>query len=243
MVAMILNQPRDHQYTNLIRASVTLIVVIRHHYYVAPLARALASAYNVLFCLDILSMPRDYAKSAPKKRKPATRSNSRKAVTKTHSRWPAILSSFVVGMLVMYVFQTWDSRQEDFVKVLGEISGDTGAAPEKPHFDFYTLLPDSEVIVPDVAPQPLRGSNGSDHNVYMLQAGSFRNADDADSLRARLLLLNLDASIEKTGDQQAGIWYRVIIGPFTSRSKLAGTRATLLQKGIDNLVLKRKDNS
>jgi cell division protein FtsN len=188
-------------------------------------------------------MPRDYAKSAPKKRKPATRSNSRKTVAKTNSRWPGILSGFVIGMLVMYVYQTWDSRQEDIVKVFEDLAGDRQSTPQKPSFEFYDMLQYSEVKVPDVEPEPLRGSVQADQNVYMLQAGSFRSAEDADSLRAQLLLLNLDARVEKTSNQQAGVWYRVIIGPFTSRSKLTGARATLFQNRIDNLVLKRKNNS
>lgn len=184
-------------------------------------------------------MPRDYAKTSPTKRKPAARGKKPpRASTHRLPGWAWLLAGIFIGMLAESIFRLWDKPVQEFSAVLGELAEAPSAAAQKPRFDFYTLLRESEVIVPDIEQSPLRGTAISD-DIFLLQAGSFRNAADADTLRARLILLNLDARVESSGQQPGNIWHRVLVGPYTSRSKLASVRATLLENGIDNLVLKR----
>ena len=191
---------------------------------------------------DTTAMPRNYAKSTPRKRQSAAQGNTRKTVAKPSARWPWLISGFLLGISVMLMFQRWENPEQDIAQAIDDIAGSDSAESLKPRFDFYTLLRESEVIVPNIEQSPERGSQ-QNGEIFMLQAGSFRNTSDADSLRARLLLLNLDARVEAASSRTAGTWHRVIVGPFQSRSKLAGARATLLQNGIDNLMLKRmKDN-
>jgi sporulation related protein len=187
-------------------------------------------------------MPRNYNNNSPKKSKPAARRNTRKPEAKPSARWPWLLSGFLLGAFAMFMVQRWENPEQDIAQAIDNIAGSEHTETLKPRFDFYTLLRESEVIVPDIEQSPERGhqQNGE---LFMLQAGSFRSTSDADSLRARLLLLNLDAQVEAASSRSAGTWYRVIVGPFNSRSKLAGARATLLQNGIDNLVLKRKEDN
>lgn len=116
------------------------------------------------------------------------------------------------------------------------------AKPEKKtttdtQFDFFTLLPEREVIVPDEQPRDSAPSN-EQYN-YILQAGSFKTTKDADRRRAELLLLGLDAKTEAV-QANGDTWHRVYVGPFTSRSKLSKARSTLISEGIETLVLKRK---
>lgn len=144
-----------------------------------------------------------------------------------------------------------------FLVFLGGIGGsnqatDTGtpatAAAPKPakpdkkttsntQFDFFTLLPEREVIVPDEQPRDVEPT--TEQYNYILQAGSFKTTKDADRRRAELLLLGLEAKIE-TVEANGDIWHRVYVGPFTSRSKLSKARATLISEGIETLLLKRK---
>ena len=78
-------------------------------------------------------------------------------------------------------------------------------------------------------------------DVYLLQAGSFRLQKDADRRRAELALLGLTAAIEETrGDN--GLWFRVYVGPFESRSAMARARSITAQQSIDTLLLKRPRN-
>lgn len=74
--------------------------------------------------------------------------------------------------------------------------------------------------------------------LFILQAGSFRQREDADRRRAELLLLGLDPKVEETtGDN--GRWFRVYVGPFESRSRLAKARSLTAGQNIDTLTLKR----
>ena len=73
---------------------------------------------------------------------------------------------------------------------------------------------------------------------YLLQAGSFRQRQDADARRAELLLLGLEPRIEEaSGDN--GRWYRVYLGPYDSKSNMARARSLTAAQGIDTLLLKR----
>ena len=67
---------------------------------------------------------------------------------------------------------------------------------ETPRFDFYTILPNQEVVVPDPEPPAKKEPKAGDkkakpvpEGVYYLQAGSFRNLDDANGMRAQVILL------------------------------------------------------
>ncbi|MBQ0720879.1 MAG: SPOR domain-containing protein [Gammaproteobacteria bacterium] len=196
-------------------------------------------------------MSRDYAKKTANKA-PAKRGSSRKNVrTKASNKAPAqsprwlwLCSGFLLGILSMGLIQLWKTPQQDISRALDEVTGTTAAKNQQPHFDFYTQLRDAEIVVPDSPPDALRkagGEKGQDE-VFILQAGSFKNPRDADSLRVSLILLNLNAQVEKTHSSKGGTWHRVLVGPFQSSSKLAHARSTLLQNGIDNLVLKRPKN-
>lgn len=145
-----------------------------------------------------------------------------------------------------------------FLVYLGSLPspGDPGQAlqpssqPEaqtpKPRFDFYTLLPAQtiELDLPQVQVEPAAdvrkpATGSASKYVYLLQAGSFRQRDDADRRRAELLLLGLEPKVEETkGDN--GRWFRVHLGPFASHSSMARARGLTANQNIDTLVLKRK---
>jgi cell division protein FtsN len=104
-------------------------------------------------------------------------------------------------------------------------------------FDFYEILKGKEVNVDDriveKTPEPK-------NIIYYLQAGSFKKLGDADTLRARLLLQGLPVNTENTTGKNDQKWYRVIAGPFDTRSKLAKARSVLASNEINSIVLKRK---
>lgn len=107
-----------------------------------------------------------------------------------------------------------------------------------PRFDFYTLLPEQRIDI-GVEPEAMATATADEpQDQYLLQAGSFKKAEDADRRRAQLLLLGLDASVEEANTDN-GRWFRVYIGPFDSRSRLARARSVTAQQGIDTLLLKR----
>ena len=72
----------------------------------------------------------------------------------------------------------------------------------------------------------------------MLQAGAFKSEQDADSMRARLALLGLDARVSQvTQPDGATVLYRVRIGPYRELDDLSGIRRTLSENGIEAQVV------
>ena len=115
----------------------------------------------------------------------------------------------------------------------------------KPRFDFYTMLPEHNIEV-EVDPEEVarnrvqEQASGSEY--YLLQAGSFRSSEDADRRRGELLLLGLEPRVEEaSGDN--GRWFRVYIGPFDSRSKMAKARSLTAAENIETLLLKRNPST
>ncbi|MDP3705600.1 MAG: SPOR domain-containing protein [Legionellaceae bacterium] len=53
---------------------------------------------------------------------------------------------------------------------------------------------------------------------FMVQVGSFKNLREAEKMKASLVMKGFDVTISSTNQQQIS-WYRVIIGPFDSRTQ------------------------
>ena len=107
----------------------------------------------------------------------------------------------------------------------------------RPRFDFYKLLPEQSDD-PGIEPAEVATPRASNTENYLLQAGSFRQREDADRRRAELLLLGLEPTVEQA-DGDNGRWFRVYVGPFASRSQMAKARSLTAGQGIDTLLLKR----
>lgn len=74
---------------------------------------------------------------------------------------------------------------------------------------------------------------------YYLQAGSFASREQAESARARLILLGQDARIEsgQVGDKT---WHRVVVGPFASRPQADSAQKQLGANGVSSVVQQRR---
>jgi len=116
------------------------------------------------------------------------------------------------------------------------------AKPKKPRYDFFTVLPEMEVVVPDqelsrkAEPSIDPKTDGTRDN-YILQVGSFQSAADAEEMKARLALLGSVANVQ-TVTVNAQTWHRVRIGPFAGARKADEMRRLLSDNQIDTLVMK-----
>ena len=72
-----------------------------------------------------------------------------------------------------------------------------------------------------------------------MQAGSFREHNQADELKAKLALQGITADIQ-TVKINADTWHRVRIGPISDMSKLNATMKRLKDNGIQAIVVKSK---
>jgi cell division protein FtsN len=116
---------------------------------------------------------------------------------------------------------------------------------KKPRYDFFTVLPEMEVVVPeqelsskaDKAPALTDTSTNTVQDNYILQAGSFRNASDAEQMKAQLALLGSMATVQKV-TVNGQTWHRVRVGPFQGAREANEMRRMLADNQIDTLVMK-----
>ena len=111
-----------------------------------------------------------------------------------------------------------------------------GSEKQKPIIDFYTVLENRTVDIP-VPKDDIDGLKNPSINKqavekYTLQAGSFQNAVDADSLKAQLAFLGLEAKVH-SANVNGATWHRVVLGPFASNSKISRAKNLLLENGIE----------
>jgi cell division protein FtsN len=117
-------------------------------------------------------------------------------------------------------------------------------APES-GFDFYTMLPGLEVVVPEEDARP-RGASPATAapqlapGRYWIQAGSFRRYQDADRRKAELALLGFASGVQAvTLDGQT--WHRVRIGPLADAAQAEATRRRLAESGIGALAVRERE--
>lgn len=110
--------------------------------------------------------------------------------------------------------------------------------PQAPQFDFYTILPKKEVIVPDheVKTRTREERIGKNKKAsYVIQVGSSQDSKDADRLRAKLALMGIESKIQKAKVESA-TWYRVKIGPYSQMSSVNTVMSRLQKNGMKPVI-------
>ncbi|MGH1439628.1 MAG: SPOR domain-containing protein [Cellvibrionaceae bacterium] len=192
-------------------------------------------------------MTQDFAKkkrNTPSKSKPAKkRKNTRRPAPKQQKApaWAWLIIGLLLGALITLLIYLANKPQEDGNNQAASQTSKTQSKkenkPPQPRFDFYEILKEQQVEVPDRSSEIKAATPQNIH--YYLQAGSFRSRSDAERLRAELVLIDLPTQIEERKSDKGGIWHRVVVGPFKSRSKMAKARSTLASKQLSPLLLKR----
>lgn len=117
------------------------------------------------------------------------------------------------------------------------------AQKDRPRFDFYTILPELEVAIPEE--ELIKADKNSKASInqnteYVLQTGSFRQPEQADRLKAKLALLGIEASIQTVHIKNGETWHRVRVGPIKDIATLNRTRKRLRDVGVPSIVVKNK---
>ncbi|MEX0730164.1 MAG: SPOR domain-containing protein [Aquisalimonadaceae bacterium] len=176
--------------------------------------------------------------------------------------WVWMLGGFLPGMfLAALVYQSHErtdrppAATDPLAAVDTTAPDDSGDA--RPRFEFYKLLSEMEVVVPD-EPEDLRRRSSTEPTIpttpsqpsesatqpgepgvqYLVQAGSFRNHGDADRLKARLALLGVEAEIQSVQIHGGETWHRVRIGPLSDRSRVDAVRKRLEQEKVESILLR-----
>jgi cell division protein FtsN len=112
------------------------------------------------------------------------------------------------------------------------------AEPAENRFEFYEILPQVEVVVPDdvtPASAPKRRPTATPGS-YLLQAGSFSAAADADRMQANLALLGFESHVQRV-TLDDNVFHRVRIGPIGDLDAAKRTQGRLRDADIDTLVM------
>jgi cell division protein FtsN len=123
---------------------------------------------------------------------------------------------------------------------------DPGASTAKPaeKYDFYEMLPNFEVVVPEKDKEVKRdlpaAAKVERPGVYVLQAGSYRNQADADRVQKQLALQGVQAKVQRVA-VDTDVWHRVRIGPISNLAELNKVRKQLQAAEVDALVIRVGD--
>ena len=125
------------------------------------------------------------------------------------------------------------------------------AAP-KPRFDFYSVVPETEVVIPEdeiqtglqqapAAKESARAASVLPAEAIYLQAGSFRDKTHAEVLRMELIALGFTCEVQTIGIDNANMYHRVRVGPFTDYIALDKSRQKLRELGYETQVVKKRE--
>ena len=191
----------------------------------------------------------------------AARRHSAGSRSKGIPRWLMLLLGLGIGITGVYLYQMLRERGVSLGSVTKVFSSgekktddkkkDAETKPAKPKLDFYTILPETETVLPEKTPaktkakpepksetaRPVTAEPGVS---YMLQAASFATFSEADQLKARLTISGLAAQIQKVSIEGRGDYYRVRLGPFSKIEELDSATQQLQQAGLKPIRLKVK---
>jgi len=184
------------------------------------------------------------------------RPRSTRGSNRGSSAWMWLFSGILIGLgLAWYLFSKGYIPQPEPVQpqnvetasqpgAEAPIADDLGGRdqkPDKPRYDFFTVLPEMEVVVPEqelkASSKPSTEPPPANAEKYLLQVGSFKQSNDAEEMKARLALLGMAAQVQ-TVNVDGTTWHRVRIGPVTGARQADEYRQRLASNGIESLVMK-----
>ncbi|MBO9661290.1 SPOR domain-containing protein [Dokdonella sp.] len=137
--------------------------------------------------------------------------------------------------------------------------------PPKKNYDFYQVLPEAEVVIPDAelsakakaekqaqqaranptAPATTPGATPGTPAApaagarYVLQTSSYPDPKAADEAKAKLALSGFSAQVQPV-TINGKTWHRVRLGPYSSASELEAAKKSLAENGINAIALKEQ---
>jgi cell division protein FtsN len=185
--------------------------------------------------------------------------HSRAATNKSTPGWVWLLVGFTLGLVVaLLVYLNGQSTLQELQKSTllnpneanqqpaQDGQKEASSSTPKRRFDFYTLLPELEVSVPEiqksvqkvkVSPKVTKQAKSLG---YILQVGSFQKYQEADSLKARIALLGVESNIQ-TVRVNNGTWHRVRVGPYRDREQLSRIRNRLRNNNVNAILMMSKE--
>lgn len=188
--------------------------------------------------------------------------------------WLWLFTGLAAGLFIAFLVNLGDVQSTSGAGSQNQVVSthqDSGSGADKaaaqvakknlPKFDFYAVLPQKEVVLPnedDAKPASHQSATKStsqkttndapaaasaaddDGATYLLQVGSFRDKHRADRQRAEFTLYGYKVSVQPGALDSGETWYRVMLGPFDSKARLRIAQRKLKSRQIDALAIKVK---
>jgi cell division protein FtsN len=169
-----------------------------------------------------------------------------------------------VGLMMLVLAKDWMPllRKKDLPQPNPQATAPKESEPPvaeakpKKNYDFYQVLPEAEVVIPDAelsakakaeqqaranpagtgtTSTPAPGAGGR----YVLQTGSYPEPKAADEAKAKLALAGFVAQVQPV-TINGKTWHRVRVGPYASASDLEAAKRSLSENGINAIALKEQ---
>lgn len=173
--------------------------------------------------------------------------------------WMWLLAGLLIGMFLSFLIYLREidstvppNTQAESAPVV-EKPVETKPPSPIPHFEFYDILPQSEVSSPtetevtevdvvdrppakktvitpvkETVPPPVQ----STASAQILQVGAFRDVQEAEGLKAHLAMLGIRSQVRATSEEGVGVWHRVEVGPIKNFAQLERLQAQLRTHNI-----------
>ena len=187
--------------------------------------------------------------------------------------WAWLLGGIVMGAVLMALLMANDwlplLRKKDGPQPNAQATAPKESEPPvaeakpKKNYDFYQVLPEAEVVIPDAelsakaqAEQQARAANvagtpaattlpagaapsPSAGGRYILQTASYPDPKGAEEAKARLALVGFSAQVLPV-TINGKTWHRVRVGPYATASELETAKRALADNGINAIALKEQ---
>src|SRR5690606_4615089 len=130
---------------------------------------------------------------------------------------------------------------DDIGKLIAGLTGPASPAPAAPRTPAPP--PAATPATPPAAPSPAAPAGAAatpapgTQTIYYLQTGAFRSKEDAEAMRARVLLLGFPVRIEQA-QSNGGTINRVRVGPFKGIDEMNRARTQLGNEKIESSVVR-----
>jgi len=200
---------------------------------------------------------------AAKKGRQATRGGN--GTSKPAWLWVLVGLLLGIGLMLLVLVKDWAPllRRKDVPQPNPQATAPKESEPPvaeakpKKNYDFYQVLPEAEVVIPDAelsakarAEQQARANPATTTGAtsapapgaggrYVLQTGSYPEPKAADEAKAKLALAGFVAQVQPV-TINGKTWHRVRVGPYASASELEAAKRSLSENGINAIALKEQ---
>jgi len=201
---------------------------------------------------------------AAKKGRQATRGGN--GAQKPAWLWVLVGLLLGIGLMLLVLVKDWAPllRRKDLPQPNPQATAPkeselpVAEAKPKKNYDFYQVLPEAEVVIPDAelsakakaeqqaranasaqTPNTPAATTMASGGRYVLQTGSYPEPKAADEAKAKLALAGFVAQVQPV-TINGKTWHRVRVGPYASASELEAAKRSLSENGINAIALKEQ---